>query len=75
MFSICPQDKTRNNSLMLQQRRFKLNITTNRLPGEIFNSRLDKHLSGLTVSIAGLDLSRVWTKRFFEISSSLVLAD
>jgi len=75
MFSICLRDKTRNNSLMLQQGRFKLDITTNRLPEEIFNSRLDKHLSRLTVSIAGPGFSRVWTKRSSEIFSSLVAAD
>lgn len=62
MFSICLLDRTRNNTLMLQQGRFKLDIATNRLLGEIFNSRLDKHLPGLTVSIVGPGLSRLWAK-------------
>lgn len=47
---------------MLQQGRFKLDIATNRLLGEIFNSRLDKHLPGLTVGIVGPGLSRLWAK-------------
>lgn len=56
---------------MLQQRRFKLDITTNRLPGEIFNSRLDKHLPGLTVSIAGLDLSECGLRDFLRFLQAL----